>query len=203
MPTERPSRPRRISPKSRRLRQSILTVGATWLIGAVAVAMSGMTTHPKPADLILVLGNAVDRMNNPLPSLAARLEAATALYGQGGYNAIMVSGGVNPSDGRNEALGMRDWLVAHGIPADRIVVDQAGDNTRASADQAYRWLSSRNLRSAVVVSQYFHLPRARLALRQAGIEDSGGAYPRRWFARDVYSTFREVPGYLAYWTGWR
>jgi uncharacterized SAM-binding protein YcdF (DUF218 family) len=98
---------------------------------------------------------------------------------------------------------MRDWLIARGIPSDSIITDAKGNNTRASAEHARAWLSAHGLPSAVVVSQYFHLPRARLALRQAGVDDSGGDFPRRWFVRDIYSTLREVPGYLAYGMGCR
>ena len=50
----------------------------------------------------------------------------------------------------------------------------------------------------VVVSQYFHLPRARLAIRQEGLVDAGGDYTQRLFVWDVYSSMREVLGYLAY-----
>lgn len=157
-----------------------------------------MATRPKEADLIVVLGNAVDSKNRPLPSLASRLEAALALYRRGGQGVIMVSGGIVPNDGRNEAQGMRDWLVARGVSSEAIVVDEYGDNTRASAEHAHQWLAANRLSRVVVVSQYFHLPRARLAMRQAGATDAGGDYPRRWFIRDIYSSLREVAGYVAY-----
>lgn len=187
----------------RSLRRLLVATSIIWLLGACAVALAGMSTHPKPADLILVLGNTVDRSNRPLPGLEARLEATLALYQGSDDRAIMVSGGIDPDDGRNEALGMRDWLVTRGVSPDNVITDAQGNNTRASAEHAQAWLSAHELHSAVVVSQYFHLPRARLALRQAGVDDSGGDFPRRWFVRDIYSTLREVPGYLAYWMGCR
>jgi uncharacterized SAM-binding protein YcdF (DUF218 family) len=194
---------RQTSRALRSLRRLLVTTSIVWLLGACAIALAGVTTRPKAADLILVLGNTVDPVNRPLPRLEARLEAALALYRRSGASMIMVSGGIDPDDGRNEALGMRDWLLARGVPPNCVIADARGNNTRASAANAQAWLSAHGLRSAVVVSQYFHLPRARLALRQAGIDDSGGDFPRRWFARDVYSVLREVPGYLAYLMGWR
>lgn len=194
---------RQASRALRSLRRLLVTTSIVWLLGACAIALAGVTTRPKAADLILVLGNTVDPVNKPLPRLEARLEAALALYRRGGASMIMVSGGIDPDDGRNEALGMSDWLLARGVPPNCVIADAWGNNTRASAANAQAWLSAHGLRSAVVVSQYFHLPRARLALRQAGIDDSGGDFPRRWFARDVYSVLREVPGYLAYLLGWR
>ncbi|WP_266169205.1 YdcF family protein [Dyella subtropica] len=173
-------------------------MGCLWMVCAVGITLAGLFTRPTPADLALVLGNTVALDNQPMPRLQARLEAALALYRHGGCGVIMVSGGIDPADGRNEAAGMKRWLIDHGVPADDVVADPFGDNTRASALHAKAWLETHGQRRAVAVSQYFHLPRARLALRQAGVEDAGGAYPRRWFARDLYSSLREVPGYLAY-----
>ena len=199
-----PSKPRLRALASRPIRWRVLRrlaiAGASlWLLGAAVIVVAGVTTQPAPADLALVLGNMVDQANRPLPPLQARLEAALALYQRGGCATIMVSGGIETADRLDEAADMRDWLLAHGVPAERIVVDATGDNTRASAEHAQAWLQAHGLHRVVAVSQFYHLPRARLALRQAGAEDAGGDYPRRWFLRDVYSSLREVPGYLAYW----
>lgn len=172
---------------------------AIWTLAAATVAGAGLLTTPEHADLALVLGNTVTRGNRPMPRLAARLEAARALYVDGGCATILVSGGIDPHDHRNEAAGMKQWLVDHGVPSEVIEQDPYGDDTRASARHAEAWLAAHDKRSVVVVSQFYHLPRARLALRQAGAIDAGGAYPRRWFLRDIYSSYREALGYPAYW----
>lgn len=169
-----------------------------WVGAAAAIVLAGMNTHPVgTADLALVLGNTVGPDNRPLPRLRVRLEAALALYRQGGCHTIMVSGGVE-EDGRDEAAGMKQWLLDHGVPGEATVEDPHGDNTRASARHARAWLDAHGQRSVVVVSQYFHLPRARLAVRQEGLVDAGGTYPRQLFLRDIYSSMREVLGYVAY-----
>ena len=169
-----------------------------WFAAGLGVACAGLATRPTaPADLALVLGNTVGAGNRPLPRLRVRLEAALALYRRGGCRMVMVSGGVE-DDGRDEAAGMKQWLVEHGVPAEAIVEDRHGDNTRASARNARAWLDAHGQRSVVVVSQYFHLPRARLAIRQEGLVDAGGDYRPRLFLFDVYSSMREVLGYLAY-----
>ncbi len=189
--------------RSRRLRRLAGIGAGLWLLGAGVIVAAGIGTRPAPADLALVLGNSVGRGNRPLPRLQARLEAALALYRRGGCTAIMVSGGIEAPGDRDEAVGMRDWLLARGVPAASIVTDSYGDNTRASAEHAQAWLREHGGHRVVVVSQFYHLPRARLAVRQAGAEDAGGDYPRRWFVHDAYSSLREVPGYLAYWARWR
>lgn len=174
-----------------------------WLFGACAIAHAGLLSKPQPADLALVLGNTVDRDGRPMPRLAARLDAARALYARGDCAVIMVSGGIDARDGRNEAQGMKRWLVERGVPEHAVIEDALGDNTRASAEHAQAWLRANDKRRVVVVSQFYHLPRARLALQQTGATVVGGAYPHQWFARDIYSSLREVPGYLVYGLGWR
>ena len=186
----------------RRYLRALLRLGSLglllWCAAALAIAFAGLATRPVgPADLALVLGNTVGPGNRPFPRLRVRLEAALALYRRGGCRTIMVSGGVE-EDGRDEAAGMKQWLLAHGVPGEAIVEDPHGDNTRASARNARAWLDAHGQRSVVVVSQYFHLPRARLAVRQEGLVDAGGTYTRRLFLRDVYSSMREVLGYVAY-----
>jgi uncharacterized SAM-binding protein YcdF (DUF218 family) len=53
-------------------------------------------------------------------------------------------------------------------------------------------------RSALVVSQYFHVPRMRLAMKRSGVATVFSAHARYFELRDVYSTAREVVGYGAY-----
>lgn len=191
-----------LSPHRHRGLRFVLRLGGAsllcWGAAALSVAAAGLATRPAaPADLALVLGTTVGSGNQPLPRLRSRLEAALALYRQGGCRTLMVSGGVE-DDGRDEAAGMKQWLVERGVPAEAIVEDHRGVNTRASARNAHAWLDAHGQRSVVVVSQYFHLPRARLAVRQEGLVDAGGAYTRRLFLWDVYSSMREVLGYVAY-----
>ncbi|WP_199098911.1 YdcF family protein [Dyella sp. ASV21] len=185
------------------LRRGACTLALAWVIGACAIAHAGLRNTPATADLALVLGNTVSHDSRPMPRLEARLQAARALYARGGCTIIMVSGGIDPRDGRNEAMGMKRWLVEHGVPEHAVIEDALGNHTRASADHAQAWLQANGKRRVVVVSQYYHLPRAELALQQSGAVVAGGVYPHQWFARDVYSSLREVPGYLAYWLRWR
>jgi uncharacterized SAM-binding protein YcdF (DUF218 family) len=43
-----------------------------------------------------------------------------------------------------------------------------------------------------VVTQYFHIPRAMLALRKAGAPGISATYPRFFEWRDFYSILREL-----------
>jgi uncharacterized SAM-binding protein YcdF (DUF218 family) len=60
---------------------------------------------------------------------------------------------------------------------------------------------TREIRSVIVATQYFHVPRTRLALRRAGLEVAGSTHPEYFEWRDLYSLAREVPAWLAYRMG--
>ncbi len=173
-----------------------------FVAAAGLIAFSGLRDDIQPADVAVVLGNEVRADGTPHPRLAARLDAALALYGRGVVKNVIVSGGIGRS-GFNEAAVMKSYLARRGIPADRIVADSLGVTTGATATNTAAILRQEQWSSIVVVSQYFHIPRCRLAMRRAGITPVYSAHARYWELRDVYSTAREVVGYPAYLLGAR
>ena len=75
---------------------------------------------------------------------------------------------------------MRRILLARGIPAEDIFTDHAGFDTWDSAQRARARLRRR---SAVVVTQRFHMARALYDARQAGLEATGFVADRRSYGR--------------------
>ncbi|PCC66996.1 YdcF family protein [Nannocystis exedens] len=96
-------------------------------------------------------------------SPAAAPRSRAALYAAGLVPRLIVSGGQDPGS-PYEADVMRDYLVARGVPAERIAVDRGGVNTHATARFAPPTRPGE--RSAIAVSQYYHLTRTKLALRR-------------------------------------
>jgi len=93
---------------------------------------------------------------------------------------------------------MRDYLVAHDIPSDRIITDSDGLTTYASARNTRRMAQQRHFDSVFVVSQYFHIPRSRLTLRRFGFTTVRSAHANYVEARDIYAAPRELLGYIRY-----
>ncbi|HTH75819.1 MAG TPA: YdcF family protein [Trinickia sp.] len=172
-------------------------IACLWFLAGAVLASAGLLTRAQPADIAIVLGNTVYRNGSPSPRLAARLNRASQCYEQRQCRLIFVSGGVGAS-AIDEAVAMREYLMRRGIPADKIVVDSAGRDTWATAKNASTFMRDHGLSSAIVVTQYFHLPRAMLALRRFSVPDVSGAYPRFWEVRDFYSIAREVPAFAWY-----
>jgi vancomycin permeability regulator SanA len=110
-----------------------------------------------------------------------------------------VSGGTG-KEGVDEAAAMQAYLLQAGLPSDALEADSHGVTTEATCRNAPLLMQARGWRTADVVTQYFHIVRARSACRQAGVTVVGAVAPGFYEARDVYSLFREVvavPVYLA------
>jgi vancomycin permeability regulator SanA len=172
-------------------------IACLWLLAGAVLTSAGLLTRAQPADVAIVLGNTVYRNGSPSPRLAARLDTAWQCYEQRQCRLIFVSGGVDAS-GTDEAVAMRVYLMRPGIPARSIVVDSAGRDTWTTAHNASTFMRDYGLSSAIVVTQYFHVPRAMLSLRRFGVRDVSGAYPRFLESRDIYSIAREVPAFAWY-----
>jgi uncharacterized SAM-binding protein YcdF (DUF218 family) len=188
------------SKPSRRRRRRLLSLTlltAVILSPAVAIVVDGLFDDVRPSDVGVVLGNKVNPDGRPSPMLQARLDEALALYRRGLFPMVMVSGGVG-KEGFDEAAVMKAYLVARGVPAGAVITDNKGVNTWATAQNASALMRAKGWRSCLVVSQYFHISRSRLALRRQGVRDIRTAHARYFALRDLYSIPREVAGYRSY-----
>jgi len=117
----------------------------------------------------LVLGAQVDPGGTPSPFLAGRLEVARRLFDTGKVRVLLVTGDHMDWD-YDEPNAMRTWLVAHGVPERRIVLDHAGFDTYDSCARAVRVFG---VTRAIVVTQTYHLPRAVTLCRRLGLDAVG------------------------------
>jgi uncharacterized SAM-binding protein YcdF (DUF218 family) len=90
---------------------------------------------------------------------------------------------------------MKEYLVENGVPLKDIIIDNHGNNTRATAENVLKLKDSLNLKSLIVVSQYFHVTRTKMLLRKQGFESVSSVSPHYFEFRDLYSILREFPAY--------
>ena len=147
------------------------------VLGTVILAVAGLHDRLGRADVGLVLGSKVELDGTPSGRLRARLDRTLELHRAGYFPFVIVSGGTG-GEGYDEALVMRDYLVSQGVPADHVIMDSGGTTTFASAQHAIRIAREHRFESIFVVSQYFHLPRARLALQRFGVLTVYSAHAR-------------------------
>ncbi|NDC42641.1 MAG: vancomycin high temperature exclusion protein [Chitinophagia bacterium] len=90
------------------------------------------------------------------PFYSARINAAVALYMAGKIDVIIVSGD-NSTKYYNEPLLMKNDLIARGVPADHIYMDNSGYRT---LDSILRCRDVFGQNSFTIISQRFHNERA-------------------------------------------
>lgn len=115
---------------------------------------------------IVVLGAGLYDDGTIQPVLRERLDAALALARRYPASQIITSGGV-PRSGITEARAMRTWLIANGVPPERIVEENTSTSTVENARNTAAILAQRGAQGAVVVSSPNHVERALIDFRKA------------------------------------
>lgn len=181
----------------KRLIRVVIVAVVIFVLGTLVLCLAGLRDDIGKTDVALVLGSKVEVSGKPSSRLQARLDETVKLYMVGWFPWIIASGGLG-KEGYDEAVVMRDYLVAQGVPQDHILLDSKGSTTFDSAQNTLQILREKRLKSVFVVSQYFHIPRSRLALKRSGIKEIRSASPSYFELRDLYSAPRELLGFFSY-----
>jgi vancomycin permeability regulator SanA len=147
----------------------------------------------------IVFGAGVQPDGMPTPYLQSRLNTAIHLYDMGKTSMLLLSGD-NSTSHYNEPVAMQRYVVAHGVPKDRTVLDYAGFNTY---DTCYRAAAIFSVKQAILVSHGYHLPRAITTCRRLGVQSVGVAaegagqvghdFSVNYLLREVLSTDKSMP----------
>ncbi len=124
-----------------------------------------LRTNPDETTIV-VLGAGLFPDGTMRPVLEHRLQAALTLARDYPTAPIVVTGGV-PRSGVTEADAMFDWLVAHGVAAERITKEDKSTSTVENARFTDTILDQRDAPAAVVVTSPGHLQRALVDFRSA------------------------------------
>lgn len=120
----------------------------------------------------LVFGAGVEPDGSPSAMLGDRLDIAARLYRAGKVRRILLSAADQADD--REIPAMRSRISAAGIPPQDVLVDDRGLSTRDSCARARTVFG---LRSATLVTQAYHLPRALFVCRSLGVDGVGVGAP--------------------------
>jgi len=142
------------------------------------------------AEVAMVLGASVTSKGVLSPVLKQRADKAIELYDAGRVKKILVTGDDGTKE-HNEVYPVGKYLVASGIPQENIFLDHAGFDTYSSM---YRARDVFGVTSVLVVSQYFHLPRAIFIARHLGLEASGVDASND--ESYIKNSLREVPAFV-------
>lgn len=157
------------------LRRAVL--GAAALLGVAFAAELGNVLAqsrgdpPRAVDTALVLGFGLLRGGAVSPVLRARVARAVALHREGLARRLLFTGGVG-AHRPAESVAARDVARAMGVPESDLLLEDRSHTTRENMTEAARVLRARGIARGpvAVVSDTFHLARARRLARDAGLD---------------------------------
>jgi vancomycin permeability regulator SanA len=147
-------------------------VGAGAIFTWHRIDRAGRLRALETADVIVVLGAALNPDGTPCPELIRRLSEAATLFRAGQAERILCCGGHSPH-GRSEAAAMRSTLLGWGVPIEALLVDDDGTCTRRGVAAARRHASG-GWRVLFVSSDY-HIYRILGEARRQSLPAEGHA----------------------------
>ncbi len=182
-----------------RARIAFLVACGLFLFPLGQVLLFGSTDYRRPADAIVVFGARTYANGTMSPVLRDRTLTGIALYRQGLAPRLFFSGG--PGEGAvSEPESMRRAALAAGVPDTAIILDTAGMNSAATVANSAAAARTSGWRAVLAVSNWYHLPRIKLAGQQAGLTVyTVPAADSIIDGRLPYQVLREVAGLWAYY----
>jgi uncharacterized SAM-binding protein YcdF (DUF218 family) len=179
------------------------------LAGAMAYAarqihLQSTRDEAQLADVILVLG-AAEYRGRPSPVLKARLDHALELYRRGLAPRLMTSGGAGGDPFFTEGGVGRAYLVQNGVPSEAIIAENASESTVQSTAAMAEIMQRMGLRTCILVSDGYHIFRAKQMLEARGLRVYGSPRPSAGSTGfgTLWLYLRQSAGYLLWKIGIR
>jgi uncharacterized SAM-binding protein YcdF (DUF218 family) len=139
------------------------------------------------ADAVIVLGSGLLGDRVP-PLLASRLDRAVVFWRRCPEALVVVSGGQGPDELKSEAAAMADYLVAAGVPAARIVLEDRATTTDENLRYSVALLGERGFTGRVLaVTNNYHVFRTAVLARRLGLRlDVIGARTASYFVPSAF-----------------
>ncbi|MGI6154032.1 MAG: YdcF family protein [Christensenellaceae bacterium] len=147
---------------------------AVFTVFSIIMGISALSAPDPGADAVIVLGAAV-KGNEPSVTLQRRLDKA-AEYCKANPNAVVVvSGGKGTQENISEADAMAAYLLDLGIPETKIIREPNATSTEENFKYSKALLDEKfgSEYSAVYVTNDFHMLRAGMMAKQAGLSAQG------------------------------
>ena len=169
--------------------------GLIFFIILQSMIISGSKTDDAEADVLIILGAGL-RDGVPSLMLAYRLNAAVDYVSARGNIPIIVTGGVGRGETISEGEAMARYLIARGVDEEYIWKEETSTRTYENIRNAVAIMEEKGLDvdsiTVAVVSNEFHLYRARLIAEKAGLEAMGIAAETPGLHRRLLYYFREA-----------
>jgi uncharacterized SAM-binding protein YcdF (DUF218 family) len=150
-------------------------------------------------DAVIVLGAGL-RGETPSLTLRNRLDRALDYYEKNPDCIIVVTGGQGQGEDITEALAMERYLVAHGVPEEKIIKEELSTSTYENFENARLLLSERFLGdySTVIITNDFHILRAVSTAKKVGFDSPAHLHSPTPIYTALPSILRECLATLKY-----
>jgi uncharacterized SAM-binding protein YcdF (DUF218 family) len=189
-----------------------------WILPVLAVAALGAhladvnrrirlqstIDEARPADVIVVLG-AAEYRGRPSPVFKARLDHGLELFRRGLAPRILTTGGSGGDPQYTEGGVGRAYLVRSGVPSEAIIVEPEAATTVQSTAATAEIMHRMGLSSCILVSDGYHIFRAKSMLAEQGVRVYGSPRPEPPVepSRQWWLSLRQSVGYLLWEVGIR
>lgn len=146
----------------------ILTLLCVLLFNAVSIVHYSHEDETRSADCAIVAGAGIA---GDLPSAVfrERLNHAITLYQQGLVRKLILTGGLSPNATRSDAAVAQQYVLAKGIPASAVLIEEQSTLTRENVRFAKMLMQEHQLHSALIVSDPLHMRRLMTIVQDNGI----------------------------------
>jgi len=176
----------------------VISFFVLWVtLHSVLLIIYGLTNSYTRADCILILGNTVNQDGSLSGRLKSRLDKGFELYQQKVAPIIVVSGGLG-KEGYVEGVEMATYLLSKGVPKEAIIIEDKAKTTFETMTNFIPIALTNNLKSVIIVSQYYHLFRSVAMLNYYRFTTIEYAHAPYMEARDVYSIPREFLAFYSF-----
>jgi len=165
--------------KNKRLRTAFIAVFmvcAVFFMAVEALIIIDPYIHGKQqagkVDTVIVLGCGIWPDGRPTLALKMRLDKAIEYYEENPHVNIVVTGGQGPNEPYPEALAMKEYLLNHNIPEEKILTEDKSTSTRENFEFSRRIMNlpDDRIEKVVFVTNDFHVLRARILARRFGFD---------------------------------
>lgn len=142
---------------------------SVYIVLALFVAYFVPSQSLQKADMALILGAKSYKDSSFNPCLVSRVKTGEALFKNHQVKILLMSGGDDTEDERNEAVTMQEIAIKDGLPASKILLETKSTSTFENIKNSQIVMSKNKLKTAILVTEPFHIARARLIARSLGM----------------------------------
>ncbi len=175
-----------------------------WLVSFIIITAviitSAISDREQKVDSLIVLGAGL-KGETPTLVLKKRLDYTLDYYKDNPDVKIIVSGGQGIGETITEAEGMKRYLVKHNIPENVILKEERSTSTYENmmySKKVYESTLGKPLDKVMIVTNDFHMFRAKILAKRAGLKPYGISSGTPWYIypnvclREYFALFKSL-----------